>query len=168
MIIQKAQKGFSLIELMIVVAIIGILAAVAIPQYQNYIARSQFSEAHSMLGGLRIPVQEQLDRGASIDDTDTNFSEEADSLGIQRQGTYGAVVGFDAEDDNYFIVQYQFGEDDVDASPRLTEEDEDTVSYTYIISDTEYNGEDRTAGTWVCVTTVPEQYSSECEQEDNT
>ncbi len=50
---MNAQKGFTLIELMIVVAIIGILAAIAIPAYQNYIARSQATEAISLLGGLK-------------------------------------------------------------------------------------------------------------------
>nr|WP_163167920.1 pilin [Acinetobacter schindleri] len=47
------QKGFTLIELMIVVAIIGILAAISIPAYQNYIARSQATEAINLLSGLK-------------------------------------------------------------------------------------------------------------------
>ncbi len=55
---KNSQKGYTLIELMIVIAIIGILAAIALPAYQDYTARSQMTEALNLAGGQKSAITE--------------------------------------------------------------------------------------------------------------
>lgn len=55
---MNMQKGFSLVELMIVVAIVGILASVAIPAYSDYVLRGKFAEAYSSLGSTRVRLEQ--------------------------------------------------------------------------------------------------------------
>ncbi len=64
---KALQNGFTLIELMIVVAIIGVLAAVAIPAYGNYTARTQVSEAIVLMDALRTTMQENYEMNGSWD-----------------------------------------------------------------------------------------------------
>ena len=87
---MKKQQGFTLIELMIVVAIIGILAAIAIPAYQDYTIRAQVSEGLNLAGGAKAAVSEYtMDRGT--------FPTTNDQAGISAStditGKYVASVG---------------------------------------------------------------------------
>lgn len=82
---MKMQKGFTLIELMIVVAIIAILAAIAIPAYQDYLIRSQVSEGASLTSGAKTAIEEYYSQygvapanntAAGLDPTPTNIKGE--------------------------------------------------------------------------------------------
>lgn len=74
----QMQKGFTLIELMIVVAIIGILAAIAIPQYQDYTARTQVTRVVSEISGLKTAAESALLEGNEIVSNATPAAGEVD------------------------------------------------------------------------------------------
>jgi type IV pilus assembly protein PilA len=105
---MKKQQGFTLIELMIVVAIIGILAAIAIPAYQDYTIRAQVSEGLQLSGGAKVAVTEYYqDRGvvptsnteAGIAASNTiigNYVSDVDVTGGQITVTYSSTGNFKA------------------------------------------------------------------------
>ena len=88
---MKQQKGFTLIELMIVIAIIGILAAIAIPAYQDYTVRSKVAEGLNLAGAAKLAVSETYDAIGSFPGTQASYGLPVNPGSIV--GTYVSQVG---------------------------------------------------------------------------
>ena len=93
----KNAKGFTLIELMIVVAIIGILAAIALPAYQDYTARAKASEVMLAASTARTCVSEKAQIGADPDGCDVGFSATKYASGLSVSDA-GVIVVTAADD----------------------------------------------------------------------
>ena len=97
---NRKQSGFTLIELMIVVAIIGILASIAIPAYQRYVIRSQITEGLSLSGSAKAVVSEfYMENGA----WPTNNSEAGLPIGTEIRGDFTKQV---VVENNVIAIMY--------------------------------------------------------------
>jgi type IV pilus assembly protein PilA len=152
---KRSQQGFTLIELMIVVAIIGILAAIAIPQYQDYVSRSQVTRVMAETGSLKTPAEVCLLNGqttvgsaagnCAIGGTGSNLMDGtggANSItsGTAATGTGGATVTLSGTASSTIVAK--FGNN---AAANLSGK---TLTWT---RDTD--------GTWTCATTAAAKYA---------
>lgn len=152
---MNAQKGFTLIELMIVVAIIGILAAIAIPQYQTYIAKSQVTRAVDEAAGLKTALDTCIldgkataacDFGATgsniLTAQSTSGLNGTNGISAGKAGVPVATIGADAATPSTIVATLGFSAAQAVAGSTITW------------------SRDGNTGTWTCSSDVLKKYAS--------
>ena len=129
---KNNQNGFTLIELMIVIAIVGILAAVALPAYQNYSNRAKFTEVVNSTAGVKSAVESCALRKGGLTACGTATDNEVSLVAAGAAGgTYVASVA-------------------VAATGAITALGETGIASTYILTPTLTNGQITWAATGTC------------------
>ncbi|MDR3454482.1 MAG: pilin [Rhodoferax sp.] len=150
---QKVQKGFTLIELMIVVAIIGILAAVALPAYQDYTVRAKMSEVILAADTCKTAITEASQTGLNTAPTTNSFGCESTSAVSQ----YVASVTTDANGVITVTAQGIKATDPNGKTVTLTPYSEPTLTTTSVTADFTAGTAKSVAG-WKCTGTVSQKY----------
>lgn len=136
---MKKQQGFTLIELMIVIAIIAILAAIALPMYQNYVARSQVAAALAEITPGRTQAEIRM--------ADGQASNTPNAIGLRSPTTRCSLVVVDITTTGGAIVCTMIGNGQVNNQ---------TITLTRIADNNAGQGGVNTGGNWTCTTTAPE------------
>ena len=134
---KTMQKGFTLIELMIVIAIIGILAAIALPAYQDYTARAQATEGFQVTSGVRSQIGIFLSENGDLSGTDTDTPIQNIAGDLTGQYVNTVSVG----DDGVITVSFDEGVHATGADMTLTP-----------------NVSNRQIDSWTCAGLAEEQY----------
>ncbi|CAD5107954.1 pilin [Zestomonas carbonaria] len=152
----QMQKGFTLIELMIVVAIIGILAAIALPQYQTYVAKSQVARVMSETGALKTAAESCLLEGRTTVVTGDPATTTECNLGWTGSNLLGSGVAI--QDPGLVVTLSATGDSTIEATFKQ--------GAASILHDKKLRWTRTPAGAWGCSTDVDSKYrASGCQTE---